>query len=125
MVTDSLLVLVVDDSSIQRKIYAAALKSEGYEVVTAENGREGVEMALQYSPALILMDIGMPEMDGLAAVWEIRSHSEMAQIPVLAITAIGEPEDLEAAYQAGYTDVVDKSSDREVLLSTVRRWLSG
>jgi CheY-like chemotaxis protein len=84
-----------------------------------------VEMALQHSPALILMDIGMPEMDGLAAVREIRRHSEMAELPVLAITAVGDPEDLEAAYQAGYTDVVDKSSDREALLSAVRRWLSG
>ncbi len=123
--TGSPLVLVVDDSPIQRKIYSAALESEGYEVICAENGREGVEMALQHSPALILMDIGMPEMDGLAAVREIRRHSEMAELPVLAITAISEPEELEAAYQAGYTDVVDKSSDRETLLSAVRRWLSG
>jgi CheY-like chemotaxis protein len=121
--TDSILVLVVDDSPLQRSIYAAALKAEGYEIVTAANGREGVEMALQRSPALILMDIGMPEMDGIAAVRELRRHPETAQVPVLALTAISEAEDLDAAYQAGFSDVVDKNSDRGVLLSTIRRWL--
>lgn len=122
--TDSILVLVVDDSPLQRNIYAAALKAEGYEVITAANGREGVDMAFQYSPALILMDIGMPEMDGIAAVRELRRHPETAQVPALALTAISEPEDVDAAYQAGFSDVVDKNSDRSVLLSTVRRWLA-
>ena len=121
--TDSILILIVDDSPLQRSIYSAALKAEGYEIATAADGREGVEMALQHSPALILMDIGMPEMDGIAAVRELRRHPETAQVPVLALTAISEAEDLDAAYQAGFSDVVDKNSDRGVLLSTIRRWL--
>jgi CheY-like chemotaxis protein len=125
MATGSPLILVVDDSPIQRKIYTAALKAEGYEVVTGTNGHEGVELALRHSPALILMDIGMPEMDGLAAVRELRHHPETAQLPVLAITALSEPDELEAAYQAGYSDVVDKNSDHQVLMNTVRQWLSG
>jgi CheY-like chemotaxis protein len=121
--TDSILILIVDDSPLQRSIYSAALKAEGYEIATAADGREGVEMALQHSPALILMDIGMPEMDGIAAVRELRRHPETAQVPVLAVTAVGESEDLDAAYQAGFSDIVDKNSDRGVLLSTIHRWL--
>jgi CheY-like chemotaxis protein len=119
------LILVVDDSPIQRKIYAAALKSDGYEVMVAENGLQGMEMALQYAPTLILMDISMPEMDGLTAVSELRRYPEMAQVPILAVTAVTDPADLEVAYQAGYNDIIDKNSDRSVLLDTVRHWLAG
>jgi CheY-like chemotaxis protein len=119
------LILVVDDSAIQRKIYAAALKADGYDVIVGEDGREGVEMALDYRPDLILMDISMPEMDGLAAVHELRRYPEMADTPILALTATTDPDDLENAYQSGYNEVVDKNSDRAALLNTVHAWLSG
>ncbi|MBI5961276.1 MAG: response regulator [Chloroflexi bacterium] len=119
------LILVVDDSAIQRKIYAATLKASGYEVVTAENGVQGVAMALETMPALILMDISMPEMDGLEATRELRRYPEMARVPILAVTAYTEPEELEAAYQAGYDGVIDKNSDRTVVVETVAQWLNG
>jgi two-component system, cell cycle response regulator DivK len=119
------LILVVDDSAIQRKIYAAALKAAGYDVIVAENGREGVDAALDYLPDLILMDIAMPEMDGLAAVRELRQYTEMDHTPILALTASTDPDDLENAYQSGYNDVVDKSFNRDVLLHTINAWLSG
>jgi CheY-like chemotaxis protein len=122
--TNPPVILVVDDSPIQRKIVAAALKASGYEVIVAENGREGLDMALEYAPALILMDIAMPEMDGLTAARELRRYPEMAEMPILALTAIADPSDLDAIYEAGCDDVVDKSSDRAVLLETVRHWLS-
>jgi CheY-like chemotaxis protein len=119
------LILVVDDSPIQRKIYTAVLKASGYEVLTAENGVQGVEMALHHAPALILMDISMPEMDGLTATRELRQYPEMAQIPILAVTAYTEPDELEAIYLAGYDGVIDKSSDRAVVVETVAQWLAG
>jgi two-component system sensor histidine kinase/response regulator len=122
---DSLLILVVDDSPLQRKIYSAALKADGYEVIVAENGREAVEMALQYYPALILMDVSMPEMDGLAAAYELRQHRQMDSVPILALTAIADPAEVEEAQQAGYNDVVDKNADRAVMLEIIRAWLSG
>jgi CheY-like chemotaxis protein len=122
---DSPLILVVDDSPIQRKIYSTALKADGYGVVVAENGLQGVEMALQYEPALILMDVSMPEMDGPTAVRELRRYPEMDQVPIVAVTAITEPDDLGNLYQAGFDDVVDKNGDRAVLLEQVRHWISG
>ena len=123
--TDSPVILVVDDSPLQRKIYAALLGSHGYTVVAAENGLEGVELALQHVPALILMDVLMPEMDGPTAVQELRRHPETARVPILALTALSEPDERESLYQAGFDDIVDKKSERDVLLQQVHHWLFG
>jgi CheY-like chemotaxis protein len=122
--TDSPLILIVDDSPIQRKIYAATLTSAGYEVIVGQNGLEGIDMALQHAPTLILMDVSMPEMDGLAAVQTLRQYPEMAEVPILALTALSRPEEHEDVYQAGYDAIVDKSSDRTALLETIQAWLN-
>lgn len=118
------LILLVDDSPIQCKIYAGVLKANGYQVVVGANGRQGMELALEHHPDLILMDIAMPEMDGLTAVRELRTYPEMAEVPILALTATTDPEELEQARQAGYSDALDKSDDRAVFLERVRQWLS-
>ena len=118
------LILVVDDSPLQRKIVCVALKGEGHSLIVAENGRQGVEMALHYHPDLILMDISMPEMDGLSAVRELRRHPEMAEVPILAVTAVSNSDDLEEAYRAGYTDALDKSGNHAALVEKVHQWLS-
>ncbi len=121
---DSPLILIVDDSPIQCRIYASAFKACGYRVLTGENGRQGVELALEHRPDLILMDISMPEMDGLSATQALRAYPEMAQVPILALTATTDPDDLGKAYQAGYNDSVNKSDDRALVLEKVRQWLS-
>ncbi len=121
---DSRLILVVDDSPIQRKIFVGTLKANGYSVIVGENGREAIELTLQHHPALILMDISMPEMDGLSATQELRANPDIDQVPILALTASTEPEDLEMARQAGYTDVVDKNGDRSLFLEQILHWLS-
>ena len=118
------LILLVDDSPVQRKLFASALKANGYGVVVGENGRVGVELALQHRPALILMDISMPEMDGLSATRELRTYPEMAQIPILALTASTDPDELGKALEAGYTDAIDKSGDRALFLDTIQRWIT-
>ncbi len=117
------LILVVDDSPIQRKIFAATLKASGYDVITAENGLQGVEMALHHIPALILMDVSMPEMDGPSAVRELRRYREVDQVPIVAVTALTDPADQEGLFQAGYTSIVDKNGDRTALLTTIRQLL--
>lgn len=122
--TAPFLILVVDDSPIIRKIYSAALQANGYDTIVAENGQEGINAALQHLPDLILMDISMPEMDGLAAVSELRRVAEMEHVPILALTAVTDPSELEDAYQAGYNDVVDKNAARTVMLDLVHTWLS-
>jgi CheY-like chemotaxis protein len=123
--SDAPLILIVDDSPLQRRIYSAALKTAGYEVVVAENGRDAVDKALQYAPTLVLMDISMPEMDGLTAAHEIRQYPEMDTMPILALTAVTDPAEVEEALQAGYNDVIDKNLDRAAMLDAVRAWLTG
>jgi CheY-like chemotaxis protein len=117
------LILVVDDSPIQRKLFAATLNANGYDTVMAENGRQGIELALHHLPALILMDVAMPEMDGPSAVRELRRYPSVAQIPIVAVTALADPADQEELFRAGYTDIVDKNGDRTALLTTIRQLL--
>ncbi len=121
---NSPLILIVDDSQLQGKIYSGLLKAAGYRVMVGCNGREGVALALQHRPDLILMDISMPEMDGLSATRELRTYPEMGQTPILALTATTDPDELEEARRAGYNDAVDKGGDRALFLDTIRRWLS-
>lgn len=118
------LILVVDDSPIQRKICAGALQANGYNVIVGENGRQAIELALHHKPDLILMDISMPEMDGLSAVRELRAYPAMANVPIFALTGAVDADELEQARQAGYSDSIDKSSDRALILDRVRRALS-
>ena|SRR5258706_8578329 len=118
------LILLVDDSQIQLKIYSFVLKTAGYNVVMGEDGRQAVDLALEHRPDLILMDISMPEMDGLEATRELRGYPEMAEVPILALTATTDPDDLEQARLAGYTDSVDKNIDRALFLEKVRQWVS-
>jgi CheY-like chemotaxis protein len=123
--TDSPLILVVDDSPLQRKIYAASLKAAGYTPLVAENGIQGVEIALQNAPVLILMDVSMPEMDGPTALAELRRYPDMDHVPVIALTAVNDSDDLENLRRAGFDDVIDKNTGRDTLLLKVRQWIPG
>ncbi len=116
--------LIVDDSLIQRKIFASACKSQGYDVILGENGRQGVELALQRQPDLILMDLSMPVLDGPSAVRELRTYPGMAHVPILALTASTDSTELDRARQAGYTDALDKSADRAWLMHKIGQQLS-
>lgn len=80
-------ILIVEDDSDARYIYAAALAAHGYRVITAVHGAEGVHMARKNRPDLILMDVRMPVMDGLNALRYIKSDAAISHIPVWAISA--------------------------------------
>lgn len=80
-------VLVVEDDEDTRAIYAAALETRGYRVITADHGAEGVHLARLHRPDLILLDIRMPVMNGFQAMRYLRSYRETASIPVCAISA--------------------------------------
>jgi CheY-like chemotaxis protein len=69
--------------------------------------------------------VSMPEMDGPTAVRELRRYAEMDGVPVVAVTAVTEQEDLEPLFQAGFDDVIDKNSDRAALVERVRQWMEG
>ena len=117
-------ILVVEDDV--RNIFALSslLEPRGAKVVIARNGREGLEV-LERTPGvcLILMDIMMPEMDGLQATREIRKQAKWAKLPIIALTAKAMPDDQERCRLAGANDYIAKPLDAEVLLSLIRIWL--
>lgn len=78
-------VLIVDDSSYQRRILRASLEEAGYKVAEASNGREGVDMILSVKPDAALFDLLMPEMDGIAALKEI--SEKKIQLPIIVVSA--------------------------------------
>jgi CheY-like chemotaxis protein len=83
-------VMVVDDYADVRVILKRWLEEGGYHVIEATGGREAVEMAERERPALILMDLALPEIDGFVATSQIRAHPDLSNIPIIAISAYGE-----------------------------------
>ena len=83
-------VLIVDDSADIRAMLRQWLESNGCRVLEAADGKRAVECALRKHPALILMDLYLPELDGAVAAARIREHAELARVPIVAISAYGE-----------------------------------
>lgn len=83
-------VMVVDDYDDIRAILKGWLKGAGYDVIEASDGRAAVEMAERERPELILMDLGLPEIDGFAATAQIRLHADLSKLPIIAISAFGD-----------------------------------
>ncbi|MGI8917666.1 MAG: response regulator [Pyrinomonadaceae bacterium] len=80
-------IMVVDDDDDLRSMVEGLLRRAGYVVVGVASGYEAHSLALKTLPALIIMDIGMPGMDGLTTVWKMRKHDELATVPVIIMTA--------------------------------------
>ena len=114
-------VLVVEDHDDTREMVATLLAAEGFNVVTAENGRRGLERLTRTRPCLVLLDLMMPVMTG----WEFRRaqmslpDDELATVPVLLLTAVPDP--ARAARELHATDVIPKPVDFDQLIETVRR----
>jgi CheY-like chemotaxis protein len=84
---DAPTIMIVDDDDDVRGMIAQFLHSIGYQVIQAENSSEAQRHALESLPELILMDIGMPHVDGLTAVWKMRERPELSEIPVVILSA--------------------------------------
>ncbi len=115
--------LVVEDDVRNVFALSSLLERKGAKVVVARNGREGVE-ALEAGPVdLVLMDVMMPEMDGLEAIRTIRKNARYADLPIIALTAKAMRDDREQCLLAGANDYVPKPLDVDRLLSLVRVWM--
>ncbi len=113
-------ILVVDDDRNLRRLYKYELEAEGYRVILAENGREALEMVSTEVPDLVLMDIRMPELDGLEAM--ARTLKKHGRIPILLNSAYSSYQDNFLAWAAeGY---LIKSSDLEPMKKKIREVLS-
>jgi PAS domain S-box-containing protein len=107
-VPESSLILLAEDNPANVATLSAYLTSRGFRLIFAKNGAEAIEMTLLHHPNLILMDIQMPDMDGLEAIRQIRANSSIAEIPIIALTALAMSSDREKCIQAGATDYLTK-----------------
>src|SRR5512142_2300166 len=113
--------LIVEDDQDILKLLEAALTFKGYQVITARNGSEGLEMIQSKHPAIVIADIMMPKLDGFGLVHRMRIHPQTRDIPVVFITAtyIGK-EDRAFAFHLGATRFFQKPLDLESLLNTIK-----
>lgn len=103
-------ILLVEDDVLLRDMYSAKFGREGYDVHKAENGSEGVKMARELKPDVILLDIIMPKMDGFAALKELRKKAETKDIPVILLTNLGQDQDIEKGKKLGADDYFIKAN---------------
>lgn len=115
-------VLLVDDAAFMRMRCARLLQEEGHEVLEAANGREAVEVYQAHRPDAVLMDITMPEMDGLEALRAIRAIDPQARVAML--TAMGQQAIVIEAIKSGARDFVVKPFERERVLAAVAKLIS-
>ena len=119
-------ILLVEDSAPNRLVATAILSKAGYHVETAENGLQALSAVKQARFGLVLMDVSMPEMDGLEATQAIRAlEGERGRVPIVAMTAGAFDEDKHRCLSAGMNDFVSKPVVRADLLRAVERWLEG
>ncbi|HEU0076694.1 MAG TPA: response regulator [Longimicrobiaceae bacterium] len=116
-------VLLVDDSAITHTWVRMILDRSEYDMVSARDGQEGVEVALAELPDLILMDVVMPRMDGFEACRVLRGHRATCGIPIVMVTTRAEARSVEAGFASGCSDYVTKPIDGLELLSKVRSFL--
>ncbi|WP_136480370.1 response regulator transcription factor [Cognatitamlana onchidii] len=116
-------ILLVDDEPDILEIVGYNLSSEGYQVITAENGQEGVKKAKKELPHLIILDVMMPEMDGIEACEIIRKNPDLSNTIVTFLTARGEDYSQVAGFDAGADDYITKPIKPKVLVSKVKALL--
>jgi len=113
-------ILVVDDDADILQVVKINLELEGFDVDTAEDGREAVDKAMAEPPQLILLDIMMPRMDGLTALRRIRSHGSTGNTSIILLTARGLPEDRVRGLELGADDYITKPFDIGELVARVK-----
>ena len=122
-IEDNKKVMVVDDSDDLRGMVCGQLKLLGYDVVEARDGREAVALAMKTRPALIIMDMQMPIMDGLSATTLLRDMKELSSTTIIAFSASDSDRNRQAALDAGCSDYVNKFSGLKPLVTLVRNFL--
>jgi two-component system alkaline phosphatase synthesis response regulator PhoP len=116
-------ILLVDDEPDILEIVGYNLENEGYQIFTASNGVEAVEKASELKPHLILLDVMMPEMDGIEACEKIREIDELSEVIIAFFTARGEDYSQVAGFDAGADDYITKPVKPKVLVSKVKSLL--
>ncbi len=115
------LVLIVEDNEKNRRLVRDALQYKGYRTIEAETGEDGVRLAREQHPALVLMDIQLPGIDGITALGQLRADPATRAIPVVAVTASVMAQDRQKIVNAGFDAFQGKPISVRELLETVAR----
>ena len=102
-------ILIIEDDKFLRELMVRKLVNDGYEVIEATNGEEGVRTAKAEKPDLILLDLILPGIDGFESLTRIRKDQETANIPVIILSNLGQKEDIEKGLKLGATDYLIKA----------------
>ena len=121
---ESIQILLAEDNEANISTLASYLSAKGYRLLIAKNGREALELALSQCPDIILMDIQMPEMDGLEATTLIRRESQLVDVPIIALTALAMQGERERCLAAGATTYLSKPVKLKQLLATIQDLLA-
>jgi two-component system cell cycle response regulator DivK len=119
----SKMILVIEDQEDNRRIMRDLLTSAGFEIIEALSGEEGVAAAETHSPALILMDIQLPDFDGYEATRRIKANPALSSVPIIAVTSYALSGDDVKAYEAGCDAYVSKPFSPRALLAKIREFI--
>jgi two-component system cell cycle response regulator DivK len=117
-------ILVIDDNKVNLRLAEDILTASGYEVMVATRGEQGIEMALARRPHLILLDIRLPDIDGLEVLKRLRALPEMSGVPIVAMTAQAMPEEAERLVAAGCDGYIRKPISIQSFRAEVQRQLA-
>lgn len=112
-------ILVIEDSPTNIQVIGQALKNENYELAIATNGKEGLQLALNLEPDLILLDIMMPVMDGFEVCERLKKYDQTKDIPIIFLTARGNVDDVVKGFELGAVDYVTKPFNSHELLARI------
>ena len=116
-------VLIVDDNRASRHLLRAILKTVRCDIIEATHGQQGLDLMAQERPDLVLLDVDMPGLDGLAVVRKIRENTSFADLPVVAVTASAMEGDREKCMAAGFTEYLTKPVRPAILRQKVQQLL--
>ena len=119
------LVLIIEDNEKNMKLARDILQAKGYKTVEAETGEEGVKLAKERKPDLVLMDIQLPGINGIEAFRQLRAEAATAKIPVVALTASVTPTDRSQITAAGFDAFISKPISLKEFVETVKRLVEG
>jgi predicted ATPase/signal transduction histidine kinase/CheY-like chemotaxis protein/tRNA A-37 threonylcarbamoyl transferase component Bud32 len=118
------LILLAEDNEANINMFSSYLETKGYRLTVAKNGREAIELARSQHPNLILMDVQMPEMDGIEAMQHIRQDSTLVDVPIIALTALAMPADRDRCLEAGANEYLSKPVKLKQLAESIQSMLA-